>query len=277
MVSRVEEGGHIRRRAAVSVLLAVAFAAMGSARAEASLDLPSEPPQAKKIIGGTVDNYRSTKWVTALVKTFRDGTRDEICTASLVAKRYVLTAAHCVAGEKRRKLHVRVGSKRWNRGGKARKIKKIFRYPNYRGQPSFYGDMAVLKLRRKVPYRPVTLVSSGTHYVTDPPTTAAYIAGWGGTVNRDGPYPHKLHSTLVWLLPDRYCADSSYVPSVSICAGAQGRDTCAGDSGGPLAVWDGAWWQLVGVTSYGPKRCASAASVYAWVGSPILHRWLTGS
>jgi hypothetical protein len=197
------------------------------------------------------------------------------CGGSLIASRYVLTAAHCTWNTSRRQWKVRLGSKRWDRGGVVRRVKRIFVYPHFNHR-TLYGDLSVLKLSKPVNLAPPYLVSSGTSYVTNPPTRA-YIAGWGA-MRRDGSgYPRTLYSTWIWLLPDRDCG-SGFEGSVEICAGAQGRDTCFGDSGGPLAVWDGSWWQLVGVTSYGwGNRCGHRNSAYAWVGSPALHRWLTGS
>jgi secreted trypsin-like serine protease len=257
----------------IAVLVASALAA--AKPAEVPQKALGTPPSMDRIVGGTVDTYKDTKWIAALIRKDK-GT--QWCGGSLIASRYVLTAAHCTANTNRTQWKVRLGSKRWDRGGIVRKVARITNYPYYNPRTT-YGDISLLTLSRPVSYRPVSVVASGTHYVTDPPSVEAYVAGWGALRTRRGPYPRRLHSTWVWLLQDRYCNGVSrfYNGSVEICAGTRGRDTCSGDSGGPLAVWDGYWWQLVGVTSYGPRRCASSTSVYAWVGSPILHRWLYGS
>lgn len=200
----------------------------------------------------------------------------ELCGGSLIARRYVITAAHCTRNARRGQLTVRLGSKHWNHGGVVRRVDRIFVYPRFNSK-TLYGDVSVVKLSRPVSVRPASLVSSGTDYITDPPTQA-YIAGWGATRRDGGGHPpSSLYSTWVGLLPDRDCG-SGFQGSVEICAGARGRDTCFGDSGGPLAVRYGSWWQLVGVTSYGwGNRCGHRNSAYAWVGSPGIHRWLTGS
>jgi secreted trypsin-like serine protease len=268
---------HLPVKGVASAAAIVCFLMLLVGAAQGAPSEPADPsPSAGRIVGGTVDDYKETKWIAALIRTDK---HTQWCGGSLIASRYVLTAAHCTINTNRGQWTVRLGSKRWDRGGVTRKVDRITEYPNY-NRRTLYGDLSVLTLSRPVSYRPVDVVPSGTHYVTDPAANKAYIAGWGALRDRSGPYPRKLHSTWVWLLQDRFCNQGQvggFNGNVDVCAGAQGKDTCAGDSGGPLAVWDGSWWQLVGVTSYGPARCGSSTSAYAWVGAPILHRWLYGS
>ena len=265
-------------RSGIATIVVFAVASMptaAGAATTASPQIPHQPTQhQKRIIGGGPDRHNDTGWVASVVRRTHKTT--ELCGGSLIASRYVITAAHCIRNASRGQLTVRLGSKHWNRGGVVRGVDRIFVYPRFNPR-TLYGDLSVVKLARPVNLGPASLVSPGTSYVTNPPTEA-YIAGWGAT-RRDGSGhpPSSLYSTWVSLLPDRNCG-SGFQGSVEICAGAQGRDTCFGDSGGPLAVWDGSWWQLVGVTSYGwGNKCGHRNSAYAWIGSPRLHRWLTGS
>jgi secreted trypsin-like serine protease len=52
---------------------------------------------------------------------------------------------------------------------------------------------------------------------------------------------------------DASCTDMINNDTVQFCAGYPdgGRDTCKGDSGGPLMLFKNGRWQLIGLTSYG--------------------------
>lgn len=43
-----------------------------------------------------------------------------------------------------------------------------------------------------------------------------------------------------------------------ICAGELGKDSCGGDSGGPLVSYINGKANIVGLVSYGHKRCGSS-------------------
>lgn len=50
---------------------------------------------------------------------------------------------------------------------------------------------------------------------------------------------------------------------IEFVAGSSGRDTCGGDSGGPVfAKVAGGEWRLIGITSRGPEPCGSGNGVY---------------
>jgi secreted trypsin-like serine protease len=273
MLAAVQKGrGTMSRRIIVLVLVAGALAGTASTGANASSNLQAEP----RIIGGGPDPFNDTKWVAALDESGVPGLQ---CGGSLYAPRLVLTAAHCTAGTRPWQWTVRLGSKSWNSGGVVRRVTRIHRYPGY-NPATDSGDLAVLQLSQSVAIPPVSLVPSRVHYVANPPNPA-YIFGWGAVFDYDHGFPRLLRSTWVWLRQDGIChsvyREVPYDPYTEICAGRPGQNTCDGDSGGPLAVWRGRW-QLVGVTSWGGESsCRVGPSVYAWVGSPPLHRWLTGS
>ena len=55
-----------------------------------------------------------------------------------------------------------------------------------------------------------------------------------------------------------YCKFDFSIYTEQICGYARKKDTCQGDSGGPMTVMDSNTQYLVGVTSYGNKKCGVA-------------------
>jgi trypsin len=105
--------------------------------------------------------------------------------------------------------------------------------------------------------------------------------GWGLT-SEGGQPSHSLLAVDLPLIGDRVCRRTlggKYVASVMLCAGANGADTCDGDSGGALMVPGGyLGWKLVGITSFG-KGCARPGQpgVYAWVAGRQLRAWIAAN
>src|SRR5689334_10552761 len=133
-------------RIALTGIAAMALGPLAPVALPATTSSPSvssQPTQhRKRIIGGHPDPYNDTSWVAALIRKDK-GT--QWCGGSLIASRYVLTAAHCTWNTSRRQWKVRLGSKRWDRGGVVRRVKRIFVYPHFNHR-TLYGDLSVLKL-----------------------------------------------------------------------------------------------------------------------------------
>lgn len=114
--------------------------------------------------------------------------------------------------------------------------------------------------------RPICLPKSD---VTTQSNVDAIISGWGATETKKSSNV-KLHLQipLVALADCQRAYRNPKTPRLhaplwdkQLCAGGQaGKDSCRGDSGGPLMVVDDkkvpVQWTLHGVVSFGPTPCA---------------------
>ena len=125
--------------------------------------------------------------------------------------------------------------------------------------------------------QPICMPEPGQDY----DNVTAVVTGWG-RLNSTGPKSDTLQEVRVNTVTNSECARSHGDHRISenmICAGATGRDSCEGDSGGPLAVLgqDGSYRQI-GVVSWG-RGCAKpgypgvytrVSSLLGWIDKPML-------
>ncbi|XP_048185349.1 kallikrein-2-like [Perognathus longimembris pacificus] len=93
---------------------------------------------------------------------------------------------------------------------------------------------------------------------TEEPTlgSTCFTSGWGRIHSQQSLFPRALQCVDLSLMSNRMCEGiySGKVTKFMLCAGRLkgGKDTCVGDSGGPL-ICDG---MLQGITSWGGNPCA---------------------
>uniref|UniRef100_A0A2C9GV93 CLIP domain-containing serine protease n=1 Tax=Anopheles dirus TaxID=7168 RepID=A0A2C9GV93_9DIPT len=236
---------------------------------------------ADRIYGGQITGVNEFPW-TALLEYHEGGNVFRYhCGGSLINERYIVTAAHCIVGIPRRwKLHrVRLGE--WDISTENDclddvcaqnppidlDIEKIITHRSYdtRDQ-SKNNDIALLRLNRTVDIsdtvRPICLpwtssLRNRTHIGYE-----TVAAGWGKT-ETDSSSEKKLKVNLnVTTLEEcnmMYRRSGVTLKPTHLCAGGmRGKDTCSGDSGGPLMRQIFGGWYLIGVVSFGPQKCGTA-------------------
>lgn len=243
-----------------------------------------------KIIHGEPALPTQVPWQLALLQVSSEGDLYYSCGATLVNKKWAVTAAHCVdtiASD--RHFEVLAGTYNLSQRTQAQQIaiKQVIMHPQYQANINLDHDIALLELKQ-----PVDLQACGTRCAVlawmsnekEPLYAAngfpAQVAGWGQTINIDcdkepaeckklrdesvDGAPLQPEILQVGQMQLTACPNISYsmagrtwpVTSNMLCAKGQNAekpaDTCVGDSGsGLVANIAAAQPLLTGITSWG--------------------------
>lgn len=227
----------------------------------------AQPQSKPSIYGGTeVDQSEWSFVVKISIDNFGD-----ICSGTLIAPQWVLTAAHCVWNLQPKGITVYVNTP--NNTDNRTTLKPFFVsdkgvYVNqYYNDVNMANDIALLHLSKKVDkqIKPVK-INTSSQYEREGKITV--VLGFGTTdESLFSPYMlgSTLHKGVMPMLSNgrviRWGKDEGFEDYVSqifpssITSGYPngGVSACNGDSGGPLILWNGYRWVQDGVTSWSMK------------------------
>ncbi len=248
-----------------------------------------------EVVGGEPTTIEEFPFIAALVLkqniTLPSGTSlvagQRWCGGTLIASRWVLTAAHCVNSKNGvlpfkasvDNVAVLLGTDTIPNQiadvSKTVGVSNIIMHPQYHPFTQDY-DVALLQLDQAVSHHRALLPIEEAAKSLITPDTLATVIGWGDisqhdvTSNNQPVFPNQLQQVSVPLLSNEQCYQYLYPANITdrmLCAGYEegGKDSCQGDSGGPLLVRGVSnEWIHAGVVSWG-MGCAGANSpgVYA--------------
>ena len=265
-------------RAATAILVALVLLLTALVQSVAAAPRPDP-----RIIGGEPTDFGEYPFMVALLFEPTEGTdfQKQYCGGSLIASRWVLTAAHCVDFlESPEEVVVAVGRTNLDSTEGVRiAVRDFYIHPDY--DPNIISpDVALLELARPVRgIEPIQLASVGDD-TFEAAGTLLTVIGWGNTsTTGQASFPDALREVVVPVVSDAEC-DFQYQGFITVetqlCAGAKGVDSCGGDSGGPLFATTSSGDVIqIGIVSYG-FFCAKQhhAGVYTEVNSPTVREFI---
>jgi len=213
-----------------------------------------------KIVGGFETKKHEYPFMAALMRVSSfSGTPRQFCGGSLIDESHVLTAAHCIEGLSAndvKTLRVYLGAHSIKSGPKSEhRIIRIIKHKDFDSR-TLVNDIAILTLETPAKISGAVNVICLPDYVNSFVNRQVTVAGWGSK-GEGKSQPKELYKVDVNVWSNSQCAAAydhripGEIKDSMICAAAPGKDSCSGDSGGPLFSREQSRNVQVGIVSWG--------------------------
>ncbi len=261
--------------------------------------LPAAPVSAAEagVIGGKVAAPGAWPWQAALLlNDVENNYAAQTCGGTLLSADWVLTAAHCLDWDASMAVgfDVLLGTNVLSNTAPYQRIPVAYGVIHPQADEAAYRhDTALLRLSEPAVITgavgvagsvlPVALLTAQDALLLDP-SILLMATGWGRVSAVAPSYPYDLFQVQVPYVDQATCsafytalgyAEDTIGPD-HVCAGFEegGKDTCSGDSGGPLLLNVAGTWRQAGITSWG-EGCAKPGAPGVYASVPHHLDWIT--
>ncbi len=212
----------------------------------------------QRILHGADTTIEKNPWQVAIVAAVvPQNSRAQFCGGSIIARRWVLTAAHCVDNKtKSTQIAILAGTATLSGGDHRIPVAEngIVVHEHW-DKVTHNFDIALIHAASDLDGREIRAMGPGEKEI--PEGHLITVTGWGALAWRNSPGAMDLQIMSVPYVSRDICnLGASYGGKVTenmFCAGERdgGKDACQGDSGGPASTQSPVGPRLVGVVSWG--------------------------
>ncbi|XP_018900398.2 LOW QUALITY PROTEIN: uncharacterized protein [Bemisia tabaci] len=239
-----------------------------------------------RIVGGKGSTFGEWPWqVLVREATWLGLFTKNKCGGVLITQRHVITAAHCQPGFLANLVAVfgeyDISGELESKRSVSKNVRRVIVHRQY-DAATFENDIALLELESPITFDAHIVPICMPRDDEDFTGKIATVTGWG-RLKYGGGVPSVLQEVQVPVIENNVCQEMFHtaghaktILSSFLCAGyANGqRDSCEGDSGGPLMIErEDGHWVLAGTVSHGIK-CAAPYLPGVYMRTTYYKPWL---